>query len=257
MFFFLSKTLDFFLMPLSILLLLLLFAFLTKNPVKSRRAALTAFILLFVFCNTFLVNAAFRWWEYPPRNLADIREPYDVGVVLTGGMTRLSSLKADHPGFGRHADRFLQAYLLYKAGKIRKILISGADNPWKMKLKLDDGQQAARLLARWGVAPGDIILEEFSRNTHQNAVNSAAVLQRTFPKGRVLLITSSFHLRRAVECFKKERVRVDVFPADIYGVELYPTLNDCIRPDPDVFAQVHLLWREWVGYVVYKAMGYC
>lgn len=256
MFFFLSKTLDFFLMPVGILLFILLFAFFTKNRTKSRRAVLGALLMLYVLCNTFLVNTAFRWWEYTPRNIADIRQPYEVGVVLTGGMTRFPSIKADHPSLGRHADRFLQAYLLYKAGKIKKILISGADNPWKMNLMLDDGQQAARLLVRWGVAPGDILLEKFSRNTHQNAVNSARVLRQQFPKGRYLLITSSFHLRRAVSCFKKENTNVDVFPADIYGVDLRPTFSDCVRPDPDVFSQVHLLWREWVGYLTYWAVGY-
>lgn len=256
MFFFLSKTLDFFLMPLGILLFILLFAFFTKNRTKSRRAVLVALLMLYVLCNTFLVNAAFRWWEYAPRNIADIQQPYEVGIVLTGGMTRLPNVKADHPGLGSHADRFFQAYLLYKAGKIKKILISGADNSWKMKMKLDDGHQAARLLAGWGVNPEDIMLEEFSRNTRQNAVNSAVVLKQKFPGGRYLLITSSFHLRRAVACFKKGHIQVDVFPADIYGVTLSPTLEDFLRPDPDVFAYAHLLWREWVGYVTYWVVGY-
>lgn len=256
MFFFLSKTLDFFLMPVGILLFILLFAFFAKNRTKSRRAVLAAVLLLYVFCNTFLVNAAFRWWEYAPRNIADIQQPYEVGVVLTGGMIRLSNVKADHPGLGRHADRFFQAYLLYKAGKIKKILISGADNPRKMKMKLDDGHQAARLLVGWGVHPDDILLEGSSRNTHQNAVNSAALLKQKFPGNRYLLITSSFHLRRAVACFKKENIQVDVFPADIYGVMLALSLEDYLRPDPDVFAYVHLLWREWIGYATYWVVGY-
>jgi uncharacterized SAM-binding protein YcdF (DUF218 family) len=256
MFFFLSKTLDFFLMPVGILFFVLLFAIFTKNRTKSRRAVLGVCLALYALCNTFLVNTAFRWWEYTPRNIANIRQSYDIGIVLTGGMTRFPSTRTDHPSLGRHADRFMQAYLLYKAGKIKKILISGADSPWKMNMKLDDGHQASHLLVRWGVAPGDIILEKHSRNTHQNAVNSAALLQQKFPKGRYLLITSSFHLRRAVGCFKKEKISVDVFPADIYGIELTPTLNDFIRPDPDVFSHVHLLWREWVGYLTYWAVGY-
>lgn len=256
MFFFLSKILDFFLMPIGILLFILLFAFFTKNRTKSRRAVLAALLMLYVLCNTFLVTTAFRWWEYAPRTIAGIAQPYDVGVVLTGGMTRFLSIQTDHPSLGPHADRFLQAYLLYKAGKIKKILISGADTSWKMNLKLDDGHQAARLLVRWGVAPGDILLEKFSRNTHQNAVNSARVLRQQFPQGRYLLITSSFHLRRAVSCFKKQNTEVDVFPADIFGVKLYPTFSDCVRPDPDVFSYAHLLWREWVGYLTYWAVGY-
>jgi len=256
MFFFLSKTLDFFLMPIGILLFLLLFSFFTKNRPRSRQAILMAVLVLYGLSNTLLVNAAFRWWEYTPRNIADIQQPYDVGVVLTGGMIRLPFVGIDHPSLGRHADRFSQAFLLYKAGKIKKILISGADNPRKMKLKLDDGHQTARLLMQWGVPSGDILLESFSRNTHQNAVNSASVLRQEFPQGRYLLISSSFHLRRAVGCFNKEKIKVDVFPADILGLEIDPTLSDYIRPDPEVFSDAHLLWREWVGYLTYWVVGY-
>ena len=72
-----------------------------------------------------------------------------------------------------------------------------------------------------------------------------------------MLITSSFHLRRAVGCFQKAGIDPAVFPADLYGAFRTPTLRDYLRPDPEMFGYAHLLWREWVGYLVYKVMGYC
>jgi uncharacterized SAM-binding protein YcdF (DUF218 family) len=257
MFFFLSKTIDFFLMPLSFILILLIYAGFAKNRTNAKKAILTVVVMMFLLCNAFLVHKAFQWWEYAPKNIADVEGVYDVGIVLTGGMVGLPTTTSDHPGLSRHADRLLQTYLLYKAGKINKILISGADQPRIMKLKLDDGQQSALLLQKWGVPKADILLEGTSRNTRQNAVNSAEILRKRFPGGRFILITSSFHLRRAVGCFQKAGIDPAVFPADLYGPFRTPTLRDYLRPDPDMFGYAHLLWREWVGYLVYKVMGYC
>ncbi len=255
MFFFLSKTIDFVLMPIGILFLLLGYAYFTKNRTKSRRALLFVIVSLFMLCNTYLVTTAFRWWEFPPKDLAEVPPGYEVGVVLTGGMIRMPNTRIDHPSLGNHADRVLQAYLLYKAGKIKKILISGGGRA--VKFRRDDGYQSGLLLKKWGVPGQDIILERKSLNTRQNALYSAEVLRQKFPDQRYLLITSSFHLRRAVGCFTKVGLKVDSFPTDIYGVELIPRLRDIFRPDPEVFGYAHLLWREWIGYVTYKVMGYC
>lgn len=257
MFYFLSKTLDFLLMPIGLMFILLAYALFTTNRTKARWSVGMVTLLLYILCNAYLVNKAFRWWEYAPRNISEVKAGQAVGIVLTGGMIRMPNLQSDHPGLGNHADRFLQAYLLYKAGKIDKILISGATSPRTMKLRQDDGQQAARLLRQWGVPAQDIILENTSRNTHENAVNTARILQERFPTKRYVLITSAFHLRRAVGCFNKAGVSAEAFPADFYGVTLLPTLRDCFRPDPEILGYAHFLWREWIGYVTYKVVGYC
>ncbi len=257
MFYFLSKTLDFLIMPIGLVFILLAYTLFTANRTRARWSAGAVTLLLYVLCNTYLVNKAFRAWEYAPRDIAKVQSGHAIGVVLTGGMIKMPNLRSDHPGLGNHADRFLQAYLLYKAGKIDKILISGATNLRTMKLGQDDGQQAARLLRQWGVPGEDIILETASRNTRENAVNSAKILQKRFPGAPYILITSAFHLRRAVGCFNKAGVQVDTFPADFYGQALVPTLRNCLRPDPEIMGYAHFLWREWIGYATYKIMGYC
>lgn len=257
MFFFLSKTVDFFLMPISFVGILMVYAFFSANRTKSRRAILVAFTLMLLLTNKFLVTKAFQWWSYEVKNISEIQQTYDVGVVLTGGMMSTYGPTSDHPAIGIHADRFFQAYLLYKAGKIKKFLISGADTPYIMKLRLDDGALVKQTLLQWGVPEEDILLENKSRNTHQNAVNTVAILQKQFPNRRYLLITSSFHLRRALGCFKKAGITPDFFPADSYSGSFRPTLRDYIRPNPDAFSYAHLLWREWVGFIAYKIAGYC
>jgi uncharacterized SAM-binding protein YcdF (DUF218 family) len=257
MFYFLSKALDFLLMPFTLVLLLMLYALLTRHRTRVRRAVLLALLGLYVLSNSYLVRNAYNWWEYKYQTLESVQGTYDVGVVLTGGMIRNPSIRADRPSLGGHADRFLQAFQLYKAGKIRKILISGRDVPAVMARNMGDGQQAAALLVQWGVPPQDVLLEGASRNTRENAVNSAAILTSTFSGGRYLVLTSSFHLRRAMGCFQKAGIAADAFPTDFYGGDFPPTLRQLLVPDPEILGNSHLLWHEWVGYLVYKLMGYC
>ncbi|MBE9460301.1 YdcF family protein [Dyadobacter subterraneus] len=257
MFYFLSKTIDFLLMPFSISLILILYALMTKNARRKRIAVISSFAILYLISNSFLINKAFNWWEYKPFNISKVNKTYDVGILLTGGMISTPDLTIDHPNFGPHADRFLQAYLLYKNGKIKKILITGASPKDLVDAGKSEVQQVSSLLIQWGVKPEDILLEPKAKNTRENAVFTEEILRKKFPGKNYVLITSSFHLRRALACFKKVGVSTDVFPADFYGGAGSSKIKDMIIPDPEVVGYSQPLFREWVGIIIYKIMGYC
>jgi len=234
----------------------MLYSFVTKKAKIKKTALIASFSILFLISNTYLVNKAFYWWEYKPLDIGTVSKTYDAGILLTGGLINLSHYKADHPNLGAHADRFLQAYELYKAGKIKKIIITGASS----KLLTDQGngeaQLTKKLLVQWGVNPADIILEQNARNTRENALFTASILNKQFPKGSYLLITSSFHMRRAVGCFEKAGIKTDQFPADFYGSNAGSKWKDFIIPDPEVLGYSQLLFREWIGIIIYKIVGY-
>lgn len=257
MFFFLSKALNFLLVPHFIVLLLLFCAVVTRRRPKVKKLVIFSILILFVFSNNYLVNKAFRWWEGPSVNLKSINGTYDVGIVLTGGLISINNLATDHPELGNHSNRFFQAYLLYKEGKIKKILITGTDGPALLRRNLDEAWQASRLLIKWSVPEEDIILERKSRNTRENALFSKAILDEQFPQKKVLLITSAFHIRRSVGCFNKAGIVCDYFPTDFYSYSFKPALKDFILPDQETYGNAYLLWHEWIGFLVYKAMGYC
>lgn len=257
MFFFLSKALNFLLVPHFIALLLLFCTLLTRSRQKIKKLVLFSSLILFIFSNNYLVNKAFQWWEGPLVNIKTINATYDVGIVLTGGLISITNLHTDHPELGNHANRFFQAYLLYKEGKIKKILISGTDAPVLVRRNLDEAWQASRLLIKWGVKEGDIILERKSRNTRENALFSKAILAAQFPQKKTLLITSAFHIRRSVGCFRKVGIDPDFFPTDFYSYSFKPKISDFILPDQETYGNAYLLWHEWIGFLVYKAVGYC
>ena len=60
----------------------------------------------------------------------------------------------------------------------------------------------------------DIIIETESRNTKENAFNSARILKKQYKNGRYLLITSSNHMRRAQMCFEKTNINIDSYSTD-------------------------------------------
>ena len=257
MFYFLSKAIDFLVMPFSIFLILSFYAFCIKNHKRKKQLLILSFTWLILISNSFLVTKAFNWWEYKYTNISDLHKTYDVGIVLSGGMISVPSLKADHPVMGIHADRFTEAFLLYKAGKIKKILITGTSLPYLMAVKKGETRLAAQLLLDWGVKASDIIYEEKSRNTHENAIFSGRILKSKFPGGKYLLITSAFHMRRSLSCFEKVKISADAFPADFYGGEYAMNFQFLLIPSSNALAYFDLLWHEWTGYIMYKIVGYC
>ena len=256
MFFFLSKTIDFLLMPLSISLILLLYALGTKKPKRKKNAVVLSFLILFLISNSYLINRAFVWWEYKPVKISEVNKTYDAGILLTGGLINVPGLAYD-PGLGVHADRSLQAYELYKAGKIKKIIITGASGNQFTEIGKGEAQQTAKFLVQWGVNPEDILLEQKARNTRENALFTAQILNQKFSKGNYLLITSAFHMRRSVGCFEKAGIKTDQFPADFYGNNYDSQTKDYFIPNPEVLGYSQLFFRELVGIVIYKIMGYC
>lgn len=256
MFYFLSKAIDFLIMPLSIVFFILIYAFVVKNGRRRKWAVGLVIMLLLITSNTVVVTQLVRAWEHPLVNMDELPETYDVGVLLSGGLITTRSLTQDHPALGDHGDRVLQTFLLYKAGKIRKILITGISGEGLMARKLGETRLAASLLVRWGVPAQDILFEERARNTRENALYSARILNDRFPSGKYLLITSAFHMRRSAGCFRKAGIQTTPFPADFHGGYNQFLVQNLV-PDPDAFASFCRLWHEIVGFIAYKAAGYC
>jgi uncharacterized SAM-binding protein YcdF (DUF218 family) len=147
----------------------------------------------------------------------------DVIVMLGGGAT------PDTPDVGGQgmltgsaANRLLTVARLYRETKLPIILSGGQVFP-------DDGVEsdiARRQLVALGVPADAIIVEAASRNTEENARYTKALLER-YRFQHPVLVTSAFHMRRAVVDFAKVGVSVVPYPTD-YQVSVhmywYPNL---------------------------------
>lgn len=257
MFYFLSKTIAYLLSPAGWLLAALLTACLTKNTRWRRYGISVALGILLLTANPFLANELARWWEVAPQRL-----PTDttvrVAVVLTGGIVETDlPVSAQRPLLGPQADRAGQALVLYEKGIVTKILISGGpgDLLFQKQASADEGQQTARFLQLAGVRAGDIVREDKSRNTNENARFSANVLRQRFHTNRCILVTSAFHMRRAEACFRRQGLVPTVFPGGFMQRRRSWRLNDWL-PNEQTFQETGWLIREMIGYLTYWGAGY-
>lgn len=215
---------------------------------------LASVVILIVFSNTFLYKFFCHKWEIHTHSIENTNH-YEVGLVLTGMAEYNSDLK--EISIRRGGDRIWQAINLYKAGKIDKIMISGASG-YVSDRGLNEAEQFKSTLLKWGFPEKDILIESKSRNTHENAVESKNILEMTMPHiDEVLLITSGRHMRRASACLTKVGLKHECFSTDLYtGIDNYIFWDEYIVPEPSTISDWRDLIKEYVGYFMYKIMGY-
>ncbi|MBD2766819.1 YdcF family protein [Hymenobacter sp. BT664] len=254
MFFFLSKILDLVLLPTVWLLALLLAALVARPPRNQRRWLVAAAWLVLLGTNSALVNEALLAWERPPVPLADLPAQADAAVLLTG-VTKGSKSPHDRVYLGPGADRFTNALWLYRAGRVRCIIVSGGSGA-VFSSGPTEADEMATLLRLSGVPAADILLEKRSRNTRENALFTKQLLAAHPDIRSLVLVTSAFHQRRALGCFAKAGLRPIPFPADFRTVDRSLKPNYWLVPSPEALALWSLLVHELAGWVTYRAVGY-
>lgn len=106
----------------------------------------------------------------------------------------------------------------------------------------------ARLLARDAEGYGlTLWLEERSRNTMENARNSAALLQRK-GIGSVLLVTDRAHMTRAMLCFRCQGLAVQPAVLDRLPVPAW-------MPSAGALLLLPEIWYEWLALIWYQLRG--
>ena len=250
MFFLLSKTVYFLAKPFTwVILFLVLSAFVRR---RRKQFFWIGLGLLLWFSNPFLSNAIMRAWEVPPVPWSSL-PTYDVGIVL-GGITSDKEPR-DRVHVSGASDRILHAVQLYREKKIKKILVSGGSGKI-FKDKVPEAELLKRLLLMCDVPARDILVEAYSRNTRENALYSAQLLNDRYPDQRFLLITSAFHMRRALACFQKVGLPVDTYGVDLRSDEFQYTPDLLLLPSASALDGWEVVVREIIGMTVYKMVGY-
>lgn len=256
MFFILSKTLTYLILPVPLLAICLL-VFLLAPKRRLKGGALLVFSLLFLlYTNPFISNSLMTWWEVPPTPIAALSNHYDAAIILSG-VTATAKDPQDRVHLHKGADRIMHTVQLYKLGKLGKIIVSGGSGTLLSEEENTEAEKMKKVLLISGVAEEDIWLEESSRNTHENALFTQALLQqKNLPKDRLLLVTSAFHMRRALGCFHKAGLEPLPYSVDFYSFEPKYTPDELLIPSDGAIITWTRLTREWTGYLMYVLMGY-
>ncbi|MHA8050008.1 YdcF family protein [Aquirufa sp. ROCK-SH2] len=258
MFFSLSKIIDFLLLPICWILFFLIFAYFQKDLKKVKIGILSTLFLLILFTNGFFTNLLYSNWELEkPKNLP--KGVYIWGIVLGGGIIRNTGQITEDYTFAESSDRLMQTILLHKKGIIKKILITGGNTTIGVLMKdmAKESYQSKQFMIQMGVPSKDIFIEEFAKNTFENAVNSKLALRKYIKSDSMLVITSAYHSRRAKACFEKQGFRFSIYPVDQLRKDGNTGLLHQIVPEEKNLYLCSKIIREITGFIIYKIMGYC
>ncbi len=253
MFYFLSKTLDVLLSPLAWVCLLVVVGVTgTKLSARRRALAVLGVAALLFFSLEPVSNALFRSLESPPLRTVRPEATYDVAILLGGMADDRAEVTWGQRAFNDNNERLLETFDLLRTGKVRNAIVSGGP-PSEDRMRMIEAHVLGDQLIAWGIAPERVVVEEHSRNTHENAVESAAIV-RARRWQSVLLVTSAFHMPRAYGCFRAEGLAVDTLPVDFrsfgapYAGELIPRAEYLQASSGAI--------REWFGRIIYRVRGY-
>ena len=231
--------------PLGLVFLLALFAWILPRSKMASLLKVVSFSVLIITSNPM----AARWLvqslekQYPQRAFSEINT-HDAILVLGGGL-RLPITPALNTQIGAGSDRYWHAARLYRAGKANTIIVSGG-NVFAQPGYQGEAYYAARLLQSWGVPKAAIIAESSSRNTAQN-ISASTEFLKTNAIASVLLVTSAYHMPRALSAFNQLPIRVTPASADILIRDIFsPPIMDWI-PSASALGLTTLAVHEYYG----------
>jgi uncharacterized SAM-binding protein YcdF (DUF218 family) len=244
-------------LPLNLSLLLGLVALVMARRHRGGLAAAFGFLSLATLVTASLPvvsNALVSSLErgFPPADPASA--PTAGAIVVLGGSLAAGTPPRRGPELVDASDRILHAARLYRAGKAPVVIPSGGRLPWSAAARTEAAEMAD-LLVEWGVPRAAIVEEAAARTTSENAVEMVKLL-RTRGIRRILLVTSSLHMRRALASFRAEGLEAIPSPCDA----LVATSGNkrsvfSFIPSPGALEKTHAALWEHLGLAYYRVTG--
>jgi uncharacterized SAM-binding protein YcdF (DUF218 family) len=255
LFFVLSKTIGIILLPTNFLICAGLFGtvLLATRWARLGRWLLVTVVLLLAICgfsplgNLMLYSLEQR---FPPW---DASKGAPDGIVVLGGPID-PDLSAAHgvPVTSAAADRLIMAAALGRQYPDLRIIYTGG-NANLISGNAREADYAAQVFESLGIPKAQLMMERRARNTFENAEYSRAIAA---PKAgeRWLLVTSAYHMPRAVGVFRQAGFAVEPYPVD-WRIGGRDDLLSFHKFAVDGLSNVEVSFREWMGLVAYRVSG--
>jgi uncharacterized SAM-binding protein YcdF (DUF218 family) len=175
------------------------------------------------------------------------------GIIVLGGAEDNRAMDIPQlAGLNEAAERYTEAVVLARRLPAARLVFSGGSGAL-LTTEPAEAETAGRLFEALGIAKDRITLESKSRDTCENALFSARLLDPR-PEQRWLLVTSAWHMPRAMGCFRRARFPVEAWPVD-YRAPRRLSLAQCNRSISEGLRRVDIVAREYVGLAVYYLAG--
>jgi uncharacterized SAM-binding protein YcdF (DUF218 family) len=254
MFFALSKVLGFFALPSNAMVIAGLVGLMLmrwkRTARTGHRMVAAALVLLLAFGLLPLGRLLMVPLEerFPPWDAA--RGTPD-GIVVLGGVIEPEVADRPDSGLNEAAERITAVAGLARRYPAAKILFSGGDI--LLRPGRSEAQAAAVLFESFGIPASRLMLEDRSRTTAENAEFSR-LLAMPKPGERWLLVTSAWHMPRAVGAFRKAGFPVEAYPVDYRT----PNMSGWWVPFGSIgigLRRTDTAMREWLGLATYRLTG--
>ena len=179
-------------------------------------------------------------------------DPPPTGIIVLGGA---EDSRADPPrelaGLNESAERYTEAVALARRFPQMRVVFTGG-SALLLLTAAGESVTAGRLLGSLGVDKARLTLEGRARDTYENAVFTKQLVNPA-PGQRWLVITSAWHMPRAMGCFRQAGFAVEPWPVDYRTsgrYRLWPNSNLA-----DGWREVDVATREYIGLLMYRLRG--
>jgi uncharacterized SAM-binding protein YcdF (DUF218 family) len=245
----LTKLLPLFVYPLGITLLLCFAALLFMAANRKKIALFSIFLAIAVLWSSstpIVADAVIGSLEhrYPPLTVETT--PSADAIVILGGVTRGIVPGTGLTDLDAGVDRLIHGARLFLDKKAPLVVLSGGNAEGFQP----ESEAMADILKIMGIPEKAMLLESKSRNTYQNGLNTAPILRKQAVK-HILLVTSAYHMRRAVAIFEGMGISVISAATDYQLVERAPSILDWL-PQAEALNTTTRGIKEYIGWWVYS-----
>ena len=206
---------------------------------KSRtRLAGIAMIILAVYLVLFMTPVV--WWIAAPLRIVEPPRSADAIVVVAGGVGESGKAGAGYQ------ERVKRGIDLYRAGHAQRLVFSsGYVGAFPEAAMMRD------LAVSRGVPASAVILETRASNTYENVVEVRRLLQEQGWR-TILLVSSPYHMRRAVLTWRSVAPGVSVVAVPVEKSEFYAHDRGASLEQIDGIVREYVAiavywWRGWIG----------
>jgi uncharacterized SAM-binding protein YcdF (DUF218 family) len=176
------------------------------------------------------------------------------GVIVLGGAVEADeALARGQLAVNEAAERVIALADLARRHPQARIVFSGGGSTLLVD-EVAEAQGLSRFVGELGIPRERLTIEDRSRTTRENALYSREFVT---PGGgeRWLLVTSAWHMPRAVGCFRRLGLAVTPYPVDYRtrghedAAKFFPFIANGLR-------RLDLATKEWLGLLAYRLAGY-
>ena len=184
--------------------------------------------------------------------LPDDMDPPDGIIVLGGSVDEQQSAKRGRITFTEAVERLTAPIGLMRRFPNARLVFSGGSAALSGD-KVTEAEIVKRFWREVGLDQGQVVYEDRSRNTYENALFSRELVE---PKAgeRWLLITSAMHMPRAVGIFRQVGFPITPYPVD-YRTDGRIWSLGLVKSSAQGVSTADLAAHEWIGLLAYRLTG--